>query len=607
MPSLSEILKDPNYTSANAETKQAIFDRWAPQDPNYANANQETQQAIRERFGLSIASQIPSSGIPGPRAAKKASTKDVLISAPYKAVAGAADILLTAPENVANLAKMGFGTAAIAAGRPELAPEVTAPRQPVSEAFKRAGLIREPQGEMTAGQRVLDVALQGGTAALMGGAPAIRAAAPGLVGQTRAATGVASVGAGAGAAGQAVTEATGDPLLGAATSMALPGVAISRAQAKQAQLQAEQQRNAVRDLTIRAGQQEGYIVTPGSVTPSTQNVLAERLGGKSRTQQEFAVRNQEVTDRLARRALGLPPSAPLERATTQQIRREEFQRGYEPLNRIGAVRTDQDFNDALDRVLQAYTGPGRSFPGAIPQPVVDLVRSYRVGQFNSADAIQSTRTLRDQGNSNIARGDNALGLAQRAISNALEDQIERSLQQAGNPNAQAMLDQFRASRQRMAISHAVEDAIVEGGGSVNARKLANDLQTQGRYFTGDLDLIARFANISRPVMVQPGTQGTPGAQTLLQGASAGLGGVAGYGLGGGAGAGAGAAVGALFPQAVSAAARRYLRSDLAQQRAVPTYNRPGVNALAATNEAVMRSMMGLPTFTNQPQNALTAP
>ena len=103
------------------------------------------------------------------------------------------------------------------------------------------------------------------------------------------------------------------------------------------------------------------------------------------------------------------------------------------------------------------------------------------------------------------------------------------------------------------------------------------------------------------------TQGTPGAQTLLQGASAGLGGVAGYGLGGGAGAGAGAAVGALFPQAVSAAARRYLRSDLAQQRAVPTYNRPGVNALAATNEAVMRSMMGLPTFTNQPQNALTAP
>lgn len=605
MPSLLEILKDPNYTSANPETKQAIFDRWAPQDPNYANANEETKAAIRERFGLTAKAEIPSNGVPGPRApAPRASTMDVLASAPYRAVAGAADILLTAPENIANLAKMGYGTAVTAMGRPDLAPEVTAPRQPVAEAFKRAGLIREPQGEMTMGQRVADVALQGATGALMGGAPAIRAAAPTLTGKAAGATRVAAMGASAGATGQAVTEATGEPLLGAATSMALPGGAISRAQAQKARLQAEQQKNAVRDLTIRAGQKEGLLVTPGSVTPSTQNVLAERIAGKTRVQQEFAARNQEIYDNLARRSLGLPENAPLERATTQQIRKEEFQRGYEPLNRIGAVKTDQDFNNALDDVLGAYTGPGKSFPGAIPQPVVDLVNSYRVNQFNSADAIQATRTLREQGNANIARGDNAVGLAQRAISNALEDQIERSLQQAGNPNAKAMLDQFRASRQRMAVSHAVEDAIVEGGGSVNARKLANDLQTHGRYFTGDLELIARFANINRPVATQPGTQGTPGAATLLGGAGAGLGGYGGYALGGGPGAAVGGMVGALFPQAVSAAARRYMSSDLAQRRAIPTYERPGVNALAASNEAVMRAMMGIPTFTNQPTNAL---
>lgn len=607
MPSLSEILKDPNYTSANAETKQAIFERWAPQDPNYANANEETKSAIKQRFGLATAAEIPTSGVPGPRRTQTASTVDVLTSAPYRAVAGAADIFLTAPQNIANLAKMGYGTAVTAMGRPELAPEVTAPQQPVAEIFKRAGLIREPQGEMTSGQRVADVALQGATSALLGGAPAVVRTATTLPQAGRAAAGVATMGAGAGGAGQIVTEATGEPLLGAATSMALPGVAISRAQARQAQLQAEQQRNAVRDLTVRAAQQEGYLVTPGSVTPSSQNVIAERLGGKTRVQQEFAARNQEVTDRLARRALGLPENAPLERATTQQIRKEEFKKGYEPLNRIGPVRTDQDFSDALDNVLQAYTGPGRSFPGAIPQPVVDLVGSYRVGQFNSADAIQATRTLREQASTNISRGDKSLGLAQRAISNALEDQIERSLQQAGNPNAQAMLDQFRASRQRMAISHSVEDAIIEGGGSVNARQLANDLQTRGKYFSGDLDLIARFANIARPVATQPGTQGTPGAGTLLGGAGAGIGGYGGYAIGGGPGAAVGGMIGAMFPQAVSAAARRYMRSDLAQQRAIPTYERPGVNALAASNEAVMRAMMGIPTFTNQPTNALVQP
>lgn len=52
MPSLLEILKDPNYTSANEETKRAIFERWAPQDTNYTGANAETQAAIRQRFGI---------------------------------------------------------------------------------------------------------------------------------------------------------------------------------------------------------------------------------------------------------------------------------------------------------------------------------------------------------------------------------------------------------------------------------------------------------------------------------------------------------------------------------------------------------------------------
>lgn len=557
-----------------------------------------------------FAGEIPSSGIPGPRTAgQRASTLDIAVSAPYRALAGAADIFLTAPQNVANLAKMAYGTAATAMGRPELAPEVTAPPQPVAEAFKRAGLIREPQGETTAGQRVLDVALQGATGMVTGGAGAIGQTARTLPQVGRAVGKLATTGAAGGTAGQLTTEATGEPALGAAVSMAAPGIAISAAQAKQARLQAEQQRNAVRDLTLRQAQAEGYLATPGSVTPSTQNVLAERIGGKIRTQQEFAVQNQQVTDKLVRRAVGLPENAPLERSGMQQIRAEEYQKGYAPLTRLGAIQTDQQFDAQLNNILAAYTGPGRSFPNAIPQPVSDLVNNFRVGRFDSADAIAATRTLRERANNNIrAGGDNAsLGLAQRALSSALEDQIERSLSAAGNPNAQAMLDQFRASRQRMAISHAVEDAIVEGGGSVNARTLANDLQTRGKYFSGDLDLIARFANISRPVMTQPGQSGTPGAGAMFAGLGGGLGAYGGYSLGGAQGAGVGGMIGAMAPQAASAAARAYLRSPMAQSRAVPTYERAGVNALAASNEALLRAAMGIPTFTNQPSNALVAP
>ena len=98
--------------------------------------------------------------------------------------------------------------------------------------------------------------------------------------------------------------------------------------------------------------------------------------------------------------------------------------------------------------------------------------------------------------------------------------------------------------------------------------------------------------------------GTPGAQTIMGGISGGLGGVGGQMIGGTPGMVAGGIAGAMLPQAVSAAARNYLLSPFAQGRAIPTYSRPGVNALAASNEAVLRSLMGVPTFTNQPQNAL---
>ena len=67
MAGLASLLSDPNYTGANAATKQAIFDKFAPQDPNFVNANSETQLAIRSKFGLTVAPAAPSSGVPTER------------------------------------------------------------------------------------------------------------------------------------------------------------------------------------------------------------------------------------------------------------------------------------------------------------------------------------------------------------------------------------------------------------------------------------------------------------------------------------------------------------------------------------------------------------
>ena len=150
----------------------------------------------------------------------------------------------------------------------------------------------------------------------------------------------------------------------------------------------------------------------------------------------------------------------------------------------------------------------------------------------------------------------------------------------------------------MAISHSVEDAIVEGGGTVNARQLANDLQTRGRYFSGDLDLIAKFANIARPVMVTPGTVGTPGANAMFGptvggGLGAIIGGLVGGPQGAILGTGLGAAGGAAGP-ALSFAGRQYLQSQMGQSRAIPSYN---ANAPAAPG--LRNALIGLPVAQNQ--------
>jgi hypothetical protein len=52
MPSLLEILKDPNYVNANEATKEAIFNKYSAQDKNYTDANDATKEAIRTKFGI---------------------------------------------------------------------------------------------------------------------------------------------------------------------------------------------------------------------------------------------------------------------------------------------------------------------------------------------------------------------------------------------------------------------------------------------------------------------------------------------------------------------------------------------------------------------------
>jgi hypothetical protein len=366
------------------------------------------------------------------------------------------------------------------------------------------------------------------------------------------------------------------------------------------QLSKQQELNAVRDATLRAAQQEGYVVTPGSVTPTGKNIISERMAGKTHLEQLASIQNQTVTDKLARRAAGLPENAPLTSAAMQDIRKAEYTKGYEPIKQIGQIKTDPAFLDDLVAVEGKYAGAGSSFPGAVPEDVTRLIKNFTVDKFSSKDAIEVTRTLREQAKGNFRKGDDALAKAQIDVSNALENQIERSLAASNNTKAADMLEQFRLSRQRMAVSHTIEDAIKEGSGSVIASKLARDIQS-GKYVSGDIKTIAEFSNVFPRVSQTPSQIGAPGAGTVLgRSLSGGAGAATGFMLGGPTGAGIGGAVGAIAPEMVSAGMRNYLLSSTGQRNVLPNYS-PFVSRL--TSDQAARNAL-LMQQANEQRNAL---
>jgi hypothetical protein len=330
------------------------------------------------------------------------------------------------------------------------------------------------------------------------------------------------------------------------------------AKAKEAgALQASQ--NAVKDATLREAQAAGYKVPPSQAGAGVLPRVLEGISGKYKTNQAMAIGNQNVTDRLARQALGLADDAPLTRETMQVVRDKAFQSGYEPLANAGAVETDKLFQKSLDAIVKDYHGASRSFPGAVKNDVMERVDSLRTGAFDVGDGLSMIRVLREEANKAYAGGDKALGKATKKAANAIEDQIERALQAAGEDGA-ALLKNFRESRELMAKAHSVEKALVESGGKVNARVLGQALQ-RGKPLSGELKTIGAFANNFKDVSRVP-ESGWANPITVMDAFGTSLGGAAGMGMGA-----------AALP-AARIGSRALLSNPMVQKSMGPTYG-PG--------------------------------
>ena len=239
---------------------------------------------------------------------------------------------------------------------------------------------------------------------------------------------------------------------------------------------------------VKAAQEAGYVIPPTQANASLRNRLLEGMSGKITTAQNASARNQGVTNKLAAEALGLPGDTKLTADVLQTVRQQAGQ-AYQAVGSTGMVKPSASYMKALDDIAEPFKIAQQGFPGAKPSPVLDLVESLRSPEFDAAAAVSKIRELRSAADDAFRAGSSDVGRAAKKAAGALEDALEEHLQGIGSPE---MLDAFRGARTRIAKTYTVEKALNQASGTVDARKLASQLQ-KGKPLSGELRQAAQFA------------------------------------------------------------------------------------------------------------------
>jgi len=268
--------------------------------------------------------------------------------------------------------------------------------------------------------------------------------------------------------------------------------------------------------TFDVGQREGYVVPPATIKPNIRNIALESIGGKQATEQTARATNQQITNKLANRTLGLPETREITRDTLEQVRDEAGQ-VYDMVKSAGRIATDADYKTSLQNMKTGIQDIMQDFPQAniaAAKDIDDLIKSLDVPEFDANSGMEFLKQLRNEAADNLAALDDptrkALGRAQREAAEALEEMIFRHL---GNIGQGGLAQQFDNARRQIAKSYTVQAALDEGSGSVDAMKLAQILN-KGKPLSPELELAARMGGSFPRAMIRPERTGSVGSNAL---------------------------------------------------------------------------------------------
>jgi len=240
---------------------------------------------------------------------------------------------------------------------------------------------------------------------------------------------------------------------------------------------------------VEAAQASGYVIPPSQAKPTLANRLLEGLSGKIATAQNASAKNQQVTNKLIAKELGLPDGTPVSLDALKAIRTQAGN-AYEAVGSTGVINTTPAYTAALDDIMASAKKAATGFPNAKPNPLIAEIESLKTPQFDAASAIAKIKELRGSADSAYATGNKELGKALKSASGALEDAIETHLTATGAPKD--LLSGFRNARQLIAKTYSVEKAMNATSGNVDAVRLARQL-AKGKPLSGGIRDAAAFA------------------------------------------------------------------------------------------------------------------
>jgi len=255
--------------------------------------------------------------------------------------------------------------------------------------------------------------------------------------------------------------------------------------------------------SIQQARDLGYVIPPTQANPSMLNRFMEGVAGKISTAQNASARNQEITNKLAAKSLGLAEDT----AITPQVLadlRTTAGNAYTNLGLAGQVITDKSYINALDDIAKPFVIAAKGFPDAPPSPVLNLVQSLKSPSFDATAAIEKVKQLRTAADDAFRSGNTDIARASKSAATAIENALEGHLSKTGQGD---LLTKFREARQLIAKTYSVEKAANPKTGTIDAKKLAAQLQ-RGKPLSAELKDIANFSQAFPKASQTPETMGS---------------------------------------------------------------------------------------------------